>query len=100
MDELIRAINRYPNGTILIIETGNGCSIKGSIDTIYETDNGIEPEESSYKEYYACVFKVFEISNISDSCIDVRMGCLIEISMENPPKKLSLEDGKVIWSIK
>ena len=41
MDILLDVINKHPNGTELVVEWKNGCVVRGSIDTIYETD--LEP---------------------------------------------------------
>ncbi len=96
MDELMRSINKYPNGTKLIIVLNNGTKIKGQIDTIYETDNGLEPDEDGYKEFYACVLKVETfLDNIKDEAINV--GSLIEISMQEPPLGIWLEDNTKVW---
>ncbi len=96
MDDLIRSINKYPNGSKLIVTLNNGAKIKGEIDTIYETDNGIDPDDDGYKEYYACVFKVESfLDNIRTE--DINVGALIEISMQDPPLGVWLEDNTKIW---
>ncbi len=96
MDELLRSINKYPNGTKLIIVLNSGVKIRGEIDTIYETDNGLEPDEDGYKEYYACVLKVKALlDNTKDEAINI--GALIEVSMQEPPLAIWLEDNTKIW---
>ncbi len=96
MDDLLCSINKYPNGTKLIVKLNNGVKIKGEIDTIYETDNGIEAGNNGYKEYYACVFKVESfLDNTREG--DIKVGSLIEISMQEPPLGVWLEDNTKVW---
>lgn len=97
LDKLLSVINKYPNGTNLITEWDNGLKIRGKINTIYETDNGREMGEDGYQEYYACVFNVLDILTYPTSGTQITVGSLIEISMQDPPKKVILEDGTVIW---
>lgn len=99
MDEMIRKINKYPNGTILMIKWNDGTSLKGKIDTIYETDNGQEPESSEYKEFYVCLIMVLEIFKKTNKINDIEENSLIEISMQNTPAEITLENGLVIWKI-
>lgn len=97
MDELIRKINKYPNGTKLIIKWKNGIELRGEIDTIYETDNGLEMDEERYQEYYACAFNVLSIQSSQKEKINIKIGELIEISMQAPPQSVMLEDERLIW---
>lgn len=97
MDELLTAINKYPNGTKLIINWKNGMEIKGDIDTIYETNNGLEMDEEGYQEYYACAFNVLVILNSSEEKSNIEVGGLIEVSMQDPPMRVTLEDGTLVW---
>lgn len=98
MDEMMRKISAYPNGTILRISWDSGrVVIEGAIDTIYETDNGVEEDEKEYLEFYACaVFVKRIIKNLSNKPLVTNR--LIEISIENPPSKIELADGTVIWN--
>lgn len=62
MDEMIQKINAYPNGTFLKIIWDYGkIVVEGVIDTIYETDNGLEEEEDGYQEFYVCAFMVKKV---------------------------------------
>lgn len=97
MDELLTAINKYPNGTKLVINWKNGMEIKGEIDTIYETNNGLEIDEEGYQEYYACAFNVLDILHSSEEKLYLEIGGLIEVSMQDPPMRLMLEDGTPVW---
>ncbi|WP_256833971.1 hypothetical protein [Parageobacillus thermoglucosidasius] len=63
MDEFIKVLNHYPNGTKLIIEWKDGLRIKGLLDTIYETGDGLKLEDEDYDEYFACALKILSIEN-------------------------------------
>lgn len=48
MDEMMREINKYPNGTYLKLEwEDRQLVLEGIIDTIYETDNRLDEEDTS-----------------------------------------------------
>ena len=97
MDEMMKAINKYANGTYLKVEWENGqLVLEGKIDTIYESNNGLEEDENGYKEFYACAFSVENIVNNLKEC-HIDIGGLIEISIENEPTLITLEDGSIIW---
>lgn len=95
MDELIKEINKYPNETILIVKWENNLVVKGKIDTIYETDNGLDVDEDRYQEFYACLLAVLEILSLPAG--DVNIDDFIEISMQNPPLEVELDNKVVIW---
>lgn len=97
MDELIKRIARYPNGTTLVIEWEDGCIAEGKIDTIYETFNDLEFHDPDYKEFYACAFFITNIIHCAKKENHLAKGDLIEISNQKPPLKIYLEDNTVIW---
>lgn len=46
MDEMMQEICKYANGTHLEVVWNYGeCVLSGNIDTIYETNNGLDEEE-------------------------------------------------------
>lgn len=97
MDEMMKAIDKYANGTYLEVEWENGqLVLDGKIDTIFETNNGLEEEDDGYKEFYTCVFKVENIIKIIKDK-EYHIGAFIEISMENEPTLITLKDGTIIW---
>ena len=98
MDELIRVINNYPNGTIIIVKWENELVLKGKIDTIYETDNGLEMDVDGYKEFFACALEILDILKNPQENILLGVGELTEISMENTPVEIMLEGNLVIWN--
>ena len=97
MDEMLEKISRYPNGTFLRISWEDGkLIIEGEIDTVYETDNGLEDDDDKYQEFYACTVTVKRvISNLMYKT--VKTDDLVEISIENSPTSIELGDGTLIW---
>ena len=97
MDEMLRAINGYPNGTYLQIEWANaGVILGGIIDTIYQTDNGLPEGTSNFKEFYACAFRIKDvIKNTTGNAYNANS--LMEISMEAPPTRITLRDDTLVW---
>ena len=97
MDKMLTAISKYPNGTPLMIEWPDGGMVSGEIDTIYETYNDLEFEDPSYKEFYACAFLITDIIRHSKETKPFKIRVLMEISIQNPPIKIQLKNGEVIW---
>ncbi|AQT86334.1 hypothetical protein ERICIV_01736 [Paenibacillus larvae subsp. larvae] len=101
MDSLIQSISGYPNGTILVVEWTDGKKIRGWIDTIFETDNGIELDDENYQEYYAFLIRVQSVLQKPLLKNEKKpVGSLIEVSERDNISKISLEDGTVIWKSK
>lgn len=97
MDEMMKVISKYDNGTYLKVKwEKEQLVIGGIIDTIYESDNGLDEDEMGYKEFFACAFKIKEIFNNSSN-MGYEVESLIEISVENQPTQIMLEDGNIIW---
>lgn len=99
MSDLIKEINKYPNGEIFFIEWPNGLHIKAELDTLYETPNDVEYGEPGYKEYWAACFRIKKILSHSEESksLDLKEGNLYEVSMKEPPKILTLVNGNVVW---
>lgn len=98
MDRFVGTISRFPNGTRLTLIWSSGLKINCTLDTVYETDNGLEIEEDGYQEYYACAVKVETVLQTPDSLKEtVEVGKLIEVSTNSEPIKALLEGGVVIW---
>ena len=122
MDTFIDEIGEYPSGTIIIVKWKNKLEVKGIIDTVYDTNNGLDDDEDGYKEFYACLLEVIEI--VKESAIysdmdtedliyvsmknppremktgyaNIKVGDFIDISIENTPVEVKLENGTIIWS--
>lgn len=54
--------------------------LKWKIDTIYETNNGLDEDDQKYQEYYTCTIKT------------LNKGGFIEISMQDPSQIIILGD--------
>lgn len=94
---MMKEISQYPNGTYLKVEWDNGqLTLDGTIDTIYESDNGLDEEDTAYKEFYACAFRVKKIIR-NQKNKDYAIDSLIEISVENQPTRITLPDGGIVW---
>lgn len=97
MDEMLRAISNYPNGTYIQIEWAEaGVILGGVIDTIYQTDNGHPEGTSGFREYYACAFRIRDvIKNLSGNAYSANS--LMEVSMESSPTRIALRDDELVW---
>lgn len=97
MNGLIERVSKYPSGTVLIIEWTNGTLIKGWLDTIFETDNGLDLDEDGYEEYFAMLVKVQSILQAPFQQNEYSVGNLIEVSTKESILKILLEDGTMVW---
>jgi hypothetical protein len=97
MDEMMKVITQYPNGTGVRVEWGSGdLRVEGVIDTVYETNNGQSQHAAQYKEFYACLLRV-ELVMENKIHKDCTAGSLLEISPANAPSRIALQDGTIIW---
>lgn len=95
MDKLIQTLNKLPNGSEITIIWTDIAKILAEIDTIYETDNGLEPTDIKYREFYSCLVLVKEILFCSTDS-QIREGDYIDITEQNSPSKI-IYRGKQIW---
>lgn len=103
-DPLIRVLIKYEN-VDLIIEWESGLKIIGKLDTVFETDNGIEDSDINYKEYHAGSFRVGNIieyptgkKSVTFNWLLEKKGSLIEISLhDDPPNAIFLTNGQCVW---
>ena len=122
MNTLINTIDKYPAGTIIIIKWKNELEVKGEIDSFYDADNGLNKDEDGYKRFYACSLYIVEIlkettgyaaiededfiyvsmqnppQEMKRGYYNIKGGGWLEISIQNLPIEVKLEDGTVIWS--
>ena len=91
----------------LVIEWDSGLKLTGTLDTVFETDNGLEDDDVNFKEYDAAVFKVEEILNepnlkeedVVYKWVKNNKSPLIEVSLyDNPPTLIALTNGEAIWN--
>lgn len=96
----IQVIAKYPNGTKLLFVWNDELIIKVEIDTMYDTDNGLELDEAGYEEYHVCLVKVIHIKKQSNSKLfKMEENRWIEVSNKNAPSEIQQENGDVIWKI-
>ena len=97
MDDMIKKISVYPNGSYLrLIWDYKKTIVEGVIDTIYETDNGLDENDKGYQEFYACAIKIIKVvRNLDGKELDINQ--LIEISREKQPTSIELKDGTIVW---
>lgn len=96
MDEFISVLNKFPNGTELFVEFEENVRIKAVIDTMYETDNGLELEDENYEEFYACLLEIISIEKNSSNT-ELIEGALLELTKYNKPSNIFLSNGEQIW---
>lgn len=82
-EKLLLCTHSVPNGIYEFFDN-TGASIKASYDTDYETDNGMEPEDANYEEFFGIVFKRLNSGN------------MFEITYKNLPSKATC-DGVTIY---
>ena len=81
IDEMVRTLSQYPNGTFLRLSWDcESFVIDGILDTIYETDNGADEGSKEYQEFYACAIQIKHIIKSSENRT-LALNSLIEISI-------------------
>lgn len=71
---------------VYILEYPNGDKVEAQVDTCYETDNGLEIEDSDYEEYYACAMRIVKV--IEHKSGSFKEGRLIEINYHTYPRQI------------
>src|SRR5690554_919370 len=90
----------------LIFEWSDGIVLKATIDSFFETDNGLEMDDINYKEYYACTIMINEVILVPENCKNSTLyvstgnileGKMVEISYQNIPEKIYTQAKDFIW---
>jgi len=66
-ETLLLATHANPNAIYTFIDN-TGISVKASYDTDYETDNGLDLDDSEYEEYIGIAFKSISTGNLFEIC--------------------------------
>ncbi|TYZ30241.1 hypothetical protein FZ041_02885 [Selenomonas caprae] len=82
----------------MILKYDDGAVLSGYIDTIYETDNGLDEDEINFEEFDACAFRIDNV--IKNSVRKYRKGEYIEVSRFNAPYLIVDSNNKVVWNAK
>lgn len=99
LDEMMYKILDLPSGTILNITWEKlNIHIVGKIDTVYESCNCLDENDPNYKEYYACCVEIIKVIKC-DETFQKKEGELIEVSIDNQPSRIELEDGTLVWEM-
>lgn len=94
-------------GSPMVLYWDDGCIFKSKGSTgPYESDNSfeVEPEDESYREYYACMVGVAAVIAGAETPRGIeasgalRNGTLVEITDHDAPLKIEAEDGALLWS--
>lgn len=96
VDEMMHNLYKISGGTLLHIFWGNDLEILCKMDLKYESSNCLEEDDPNYKEFYACCVEIIKIIKSND-LFDKKEGDFIEVSIDNEPSRIELEDGTLVW---
>jgi len=77
----------------------NNLYLKVIVDTVFETDNGLDMDDEEYQEFYMGLLEIQKIINYpTNETFDRNVGECIEISIMNEPVRIELEDHTILWN--
>ena len=90
MEKLFLEINK--NGSdVFVISFHNGDVVEAKVDTCYETDNGLEENDTNFEEYHVCAMKIKEV--IVNKTQTLKNDEIIEINYHNYPREIKNSRG-------
>lgn len=91
---IISILQKYKNGTLLRVIWEDNTEALYSLDTLYDTDNGLELYEPEYKEYHAALLELVDSSEKENIPEFIELG-----DDSNNPMRIELAYTKeIIWS--
>ena len=90
-------LTQFPNGTKFYFYFNDGVELLCKLDTLYETDNGLEMGDPLYEEYYAAAIEIIEVINDNEMNM-FKAGQFKEFSNKKSPEIIKNLNGQVIWS--
>lgn len=94
---LVKKLSSYQNGTLLEIIWKDNRTFCYELDTLYDTDNGWEIDDTEYKEYHAALLRLHE--QIHSNKLQNHLPKFVEVGDDkNNPLIIKLvETGEIIW---
>ena len=99
LDGFLRAIYMQPIGAVFNIEWESKLRIVARLLSLYESENGLELDDPAYEEYYSSAVTILQILEQGPEHPGFEVGDSIEVNKQNPPSRIMLENGEVIWEI-
>lgn len=96
LDEMMQNLYKIKGGSILHIIWDENLELICKMDLKYESCNCLEEDDPNYKEYYACCVEIIKVIKCNET-FQKKEGDLIEVSIDNQPSRIELEDGSIIW---
>lgn len=89
MHDIVKKLLSYEKGTLLKITWDNGYTSIYELDTFYDTDNGLELEDTNYREFHVALVREVE-----------KVGYFVELGdYEHTPSSIEvITTNEIIWS--
>lgn len=93
MGKLFDEISQNENDRF-VLSFLNGDVVEARVYTCYETDNGLEEDDTNFEEYHACAMKIIKI--MANKSQTLENGKIIEINYHNYPQEIKNSRGDKI----